>query len=592
MAGAGVFSALGAILSTLGILWYIFIWTLCLFGLHRARVVFAQPPRLLASQQLPSTPGRGMEEEEDRANLPGVSILRPLAGSDANLYANLASTFQQDYPAAKHEVIFSVSSEEDAALPIVRRVVAEYAAGGTSSGKVKAQIIVGDVKAGVNPKVNNLLRPYSLAQHDILWIVDSQVRLCSSTLRSAVAQLLAPSPTPSPTWLHRRPHGSRVGLLHCVPLGVDHHEGSLASLVERVFLSTTHAKMYLAMNALAVESCVMGKSNMWRKSDLEQVPDSFFAVGLDGSREEDPEGALGSPAFQVETQSSQARPFVLDDEAEEGAEETGEEESLSIIRQARPLARFSIYLAEDNMVATSLWRPPLSLSHVLASGSACIARTNVGEIRTLADYIGRRSRWIRVRRHMVPEATIAEPLTESPLAGLVGFCSLRFFGLWPSGLLAATLFFLVHFTGWYLVDFAVLAALESGSGEWSPQAEERGSTSGTQAESRAQHTSPPPAPRLFTRKGERWEFTKAWILREALALPIFCWSIWGGNEVNWRGQPYRILSDSRAAQILPHAPTGRRRGTGLRTVRGAGAGTGAGGASASRAEYQSLPSEE
>lgn len=533
MAGAGVFSALGAILSTLGVVWYLFIWSFCLFGLHRARVMFAQPSRssaVLASQQSHSAPDRGIEED-DGSDLPGVSILRPLAGSDANLYANLASTFQQNYPSHKYEVIFSVSAEADAALPIVRRVVEEYAAGGTRGGTVQAQIIVGDVKAGVNPKVNNLLRPYSRAQHDILWVVDSQVRLCSSTLRSAVAQLLAPTPTPSPTWLRRRPHGSRVGLLHCVPLGVDHHEGSVASLVERVFLSTTHAKMYLAMNALAVDSCVMGKSNMWRKSDLEQVPDSFFAVGLDGSREEDPEGALGSPAFQVGLQSSQARPFVLGDDADEEAAAAAEEdeESLSILRRARPLARFSIYLAEDNMVALSLWRSPLSLSHVLASGSACIARTNVGEIRTLADYIGRRSRWIRVRRYMVPEATAVEPLTESLLAGVVGLSSLRYFGFWPSGWVTATLFFLMHFAGWYAVDFAVLNALESGSEECPQQAEEQGSAH--QAGTGAQYSKhPPPSPRLFTRKGERWEFTKAWMLREALALPIWCWAIWGGNE--------------------------------------------------------------
>jgi ceramide glucosyltransferase len=288
--------------------------------------------------------------------------------------------------------------------------------------------------------------------------------------------------------------------------------------------------MYLAMNALAVDSCVMGKSNMWRKSDLEQVPDSFFAVGLDGSREEDPEGALGSPAFQVGLQSSQARPFVLGDDADEEAAVTAEEdeESLSILRQARPLARFSIYLAEDNMVALSLWRPPLSLSHVLASGSACIARTNVGEIRTLADYIGRRSRWIRVRRYMVPEATAVEPLTESLLAGVVGLSSLRYFGFWPSGILAAVLFFLVHFAGWYAVDFAVLHALESGSGDCPQQADEQGSAyhAGTEAQYAKQS---PPSP-LFTRKGERWEFTKAWMLREALALPIWCWAIWGGNE--------------------------------------------------------------
>ena len=46
---------------------------------------------------------------------------------------------------------------------------------------------------------------------------------------------------------------------------------SWGSHVERAFLSTNHAKMYLAINAVAVDSCVMGKSNMYRKSDLAPV---------------------------------------------------------------------------------------------------------------------------------------------------------------------------------------------------------------------------------------------------------------------------------------------------------------------------------
>lgn len=58
------------------------------------------------------------------ASAPGVSVLRPLKGLDANLYENLESTFTQEY--SNYEIIFSVANEDDQALPIVRALVSKY----------------------------------------------------------------------------------------------------------------------------------------------------------------------------------------------------------------------------------------------------------------------------------------------------------------------------------------------------------------------------------------------------------------------------------------------------------------------------------
>lgn len=524
------------LLAVAALVWYAIMWTICLFGLYRARIMFLQT----ASPNLRATIG----QSRDTLSLPGVSILRPLSGLDSNLYLNLCSTFTQDYPPDKYEVIFSVASPDDAALPVAREVLQRYADSG-----VRARLIVGDVAAGVNPKVNNLLRPYASAKHDVLWVLDSQVRLSTAALLASALQLTASPPTPSPTFI-RKPLSDRVGLLHHVPLGVDADTQSLGSQVERVFLSTTHAKMYIAINSLAVDSCVMGKSNFWRKSDLERVPDRFFAVNEDGARQEDGEGALGSEAFRPANVEHEGEGFdTADAEEQDDGPLISEAGKRRVLRQSRALGRFSIYLAEDNMLALSLWKHPPGLAHALGTSPACIARTNVGEIRTLRDYIARRSRWIRVRRYMVPAATYAEPLTESAVVGLLALYALQWL-LKAQSLFTSVLLLMVHFALWFVVDVSMLGILElSASDKQCSQFE----TPGKPLSWITRTLKAFPTQRKFL------AFVRSWALREALALPIWVYAMYGGNEVAWRGQPYRILSDSRAAQLS------RRRST--RTAR-------------------------
>lgn len=68
--------------------------------------------------------------------MPGVSILRPLKGLDANLYENLESTFTQEYPKSRFQVLLSVAEETDQALPVVRSLLEKYP-------DVDADIIIG-----------------------------------------------------------------------------------------------------------------------------------------------------------------------------------------------------------------------------------------------------------------------------------------------------------------------------------------------------------------------------------------------------------------------------------------------------------------
>ncbi|KAF7314485.1 Glycosyltransferase family 21 protein [Mycena kentingensis (nom. inval.)] len=400
-----------------GLIWYSVLWALSLLGCFAARRRYRVRPRSPLSSASPSS-------------VPGVSILRPLKGLDANLYENLEATFTQEYP--NFEIILSVADERDPALPVAQQLMEKYP-------QAPCRVIVGEEIVGANPKVNNLVRPCREAKHDILWVIDSNVMVHPGTLARAVDALVGKPDAPK-----------RIALVHHVPFAVL-ADDQLGSRVEEAFLNTNHAKMYIALNTIAVDSCVMGKSNLYRRSDLERVNGSLKPLSPD----EYPRGPHGLPAFAK-------------------------------------------YLAEDNMIASALWHE-LGARHDL---SCDVARNVVGGM-TLKDYIWRRVRWIRVRKHMVLAATLLEPFTESIVLSLIGAASLR---VLLDGVLPMWLSVVLHFTLWIWVDMDVYESLAG-----HPLSPER-----------------------------RWPFLGAWAFRELLALPIFLFAIFG-SEVSWRGQRYTML---------------------------------------------------
>ncbi|KAG2190236.1 hypothetical protein INT46_006316 [Mucor plumbeus] len=174
----------------------------------------------------------------------GVSIIRPLKGVDLELEANLISSFIQNYP--KFEIIFSVASEKDPAIKIVEKLKREY-------HHVDSRLIIGDHQVGINPKINNMVESYKTAKYDIVWVLDSNVHVDRDTLGRSVDQLMLPG----------------IGLVHHLPIAVQ--PANYAAEIEQIFLDTNHAKMYLAINGVGIASCVMGKSNLYRRSDLDRV---------------------------------------------------------------------------------------------------------------------------------------------------------------------------------------------------------------------------------------------------------------------------------------------------------------------------------
>src|SRR5229473_5134287 len=110
----------------------------------------------------------------DNANLPPVSILKPVHGREAQLKENIESFFRQDYPA--FEILFAADDPGDAALEVVREVSARYP-------KIPCRILVTGKPPWPNPPAYCFYRMTEAAQHDVLVTSDSDVEVAPSYLR-------------------------------------------------------------------------------------------------------------------------------------------------------------------------------------------------------------------------------------------------------------------------------------------------------------------------------------------------------------------------------------------------------------------------
>jgi ceramide glucosyltransferase len=106
-----------------------------------------------------------------------VSILKPLKGLEDGIEETLESFFCLDYP--RYELVFSVCDPEDPVCPVVQDLMDQYP-------EVDARLIIGRADVGQNPqnpKVNNLIIPYRLAQFDFILICDSSIKADTHFLR-------------------------------------------------------------------------------------------------------------------------------------------------------------------------------------------------------------------------------------------------------------------------------------------------------------------------------------------------------------------------------------------------------------------------
>jgi ceramide glucosyltransferase len=155
---------------------------------------------------------------------PPLSVLKPMHGSYRDTYGNLATFCRQDYPC--YEILFGVNDAGDPAVPVIRRLIGEFA-------HLRIRLVIGSAASGgpapTNDKVAKLCRIARDAQYGLLVISDGDIRVAPDYLRRVAASFRDP----------------RVGVATCLYRGSA--ERNLWSELEDLSLTTDfHAGVLVA----------------------------------------------------------------------------------------------------------------------------------------------------------------------------------------------------------------------------------------------------------------------------------------------------------------------------------------------------------
>lgn len=484
--------------------------------IQNVRIAPARPPKksiltaLRSFRYHSSPPAKPVSPSLREDDVPHITIIRPVKGVEIGLYECLASTFHLAYPRSKLTVYLCVESNDDPAYPILQQLIADFPG-------FDARIMVEEddpllhgaqgrvTNLGPNPKIRNISRAYREAKGDVIWIVDCNVWASKNAAGRMVDKLFG-----------YKPGGERVKpykLVHQLPLVVDLESleveeaqrllstgasSSTQSLarggrLEEMFMATTHAKFYSAINTVGIAPCIVGKSNMFRKSHLEKFTD---------------------PA---------QNPILTSSDASRG----------------RGIDFFSSYICEDHLIGDLIWRSkaPGYRNHGLVFGEVAVQPMSGMSI---SAYIARRVRWLRVRKWTVLAATLVEPGVESfvcclyfafALTTLPWFHEQGIPQTW--GAMGAIWLFMV--TWWMIIDRIFSGKLHQCQ---SVDVDE-------DTPSFARGTSRPGGVRY--RPFSEW--LAAWLGREMLALPIWTWAVLLGTTVTWRGRGFRVRIDMSVVEI-------------------------------------------
>lgn len=402
-----------------------------------------------------------------------VTIIRPIKGIDPELESCLALSFLQHFPRDKLQVIFCVDSDADPALPVLEKLRRTFP-------ETDCLILVLSSHFGPNPKVNNLAKGFLAAKHDLVWIMDLNVWAGPDVLAHLVRAMCKDENC------GRRVSGRSVKLVHHVPLAILLDSGISGLSLDELFLFSSHSKFYVGLNQLSIAPCVNGKSNMYRRSDLDAAVKDISVKPL---------------SFFLE-------PSVVRDAAR-----------VSLLGPGHLIQFFARYIGEDNMIGLALWHH--CHGRMALSGDFVVQPLKSAE-NSVKSYFDRRVRWLRVRKYMVLLATLVEPTTESLVCGVLGTYAILTF-LW--GKRFSWPFFVFHMVCWCASDWWQC-------GLWSRAI--------------AELQEKPAWLKKPKRSFSSW--WPLWALRELFALPVWVVAM-AGHDIEWRGKPFIIKKDLSAEEM-------------------------------------------
>jgi ceramide glucosyltransferase len=177
--------------------------------------------------------------------LPPISILKPVKGTDPEIYESFRSHCLQDYP--QYEIVFGVSDPNDPAIESVKKLQQEFP-------DRRIQLLVCPKILGANVKVSNLAQMLAEAHYDHLIVNDSDIRVEPDYFSRVTAPLADP----------------RVGMVTCLYRGVA--GATLGSRLETLGISTDFCPSVLA--AWQLEGGIrfgLGSTLVFRRAELEKI---------------------------------------------------------------------------------------------------------------------------------------------------------------------------------------------------------------------------------------------------------------------------------------------------------------------------------
>ncbi|HYM76810.1 MAG TPA: bacteriohopanetetrol glucosamine biosynthesis glycosyltransferase HpnI [Candidatus Dormibacteraeota bacterium] len=183
--------------------------------------------------------------------LPPVSILKPLKGTDPDIYESFRSHCLQDYP--EYEIVFGVSDPADPAIASVEQLQREFP-------ERSIHLVVCPNLLGANVKVSNLEQMVGKCRYQHLIVNDSDIRVEPDYLRRVMAPLM----------------DDRVGMVTCLYRGVAGR--TLGSQLEALGISTDFCVGVLVAQYLEGGLRFgLGSTLAFRRPDLEAAG-GFHAI--------------------------------------------------------------------------------------------------------------------------------------------------------------------------------------------------------------------------------------------------------------------------------------------------------------------------